>query len=136
MPKSNIIIPGIHAVREALGRGELKIVGLLIASDKRSLRIKDIISLAEARGIPVEIISRKKLDEVAGDIKHQGVIAFAERFEYANLDGIIESSLHDSKPALILVADHITDEGDRKSVGKECRLEFRRRSSDLRYRFF
>lgn len=112
MSKTKIVIPGIHAVREALEKGGLKIVGLLIASDSKSLRIKDIVSIAENRGIPVEGKPRRELDDVAGGVQHQGVVGLAERFEYADFSGITETALKDSKPALIVVADHITDEGN------------------------
>ena len=43
---------------------------------------------------------------------HQGFVALAETFSYTDLEDLIERSRHEPGYALLVVADHITDEGN------------------------
>ncbi|MFH1487413.1 MAG: 23S rRNA (guanosine(2251)-2'-O)-methyltransferase RlmB [Pseudomonadota bacterium] len=104
-------IPGIRATEEALKHG-ISIREIWLAVNRKGPRVEEISRIARERGIPV---SRKKglyLDQMLPGISHQGVAALAEPFAYTDLDRLIRISSTDSQPALIIAADHITDEGN------------------------
>jgi 23S rRNA (guanosine2251-2'-O)-methyltransferase len=110
------LIPGLHATREALRSGTIKISEIWIKEGRKDDRIEEIQRFAKIGGIPVLFKKGIQLDRLLPDVSHQGIIAFAQSFQYADLDQIIKTSLSDSGHALIVVADHITDEGNLGSL--------------------
>lgn len=95
------IIPGRQPVREALLAGrELR----LIAVDRRlSDSLAEILTQADTSGVPVRVTTRDELDALAGEVRHQGVVAVAPPFAYASLDTLAVGS------SLLVVLDGITD---------------------------
>ncbi len=106
------LIPGFHGVRDNLIRGKIKIEELWIAEGKKSGRIREILRIASERNIPIHYKKATHLSNLFPDIAHQGIVALAEGFSYSDLDHIINSSLQDQDQALLIAADHITDEGN------------------------
>ena len=105
------IIPGFHAVGEALRREIPQIHQIWASRERRGPRMEEILGLARDRGVPVLLKNARELDIVLPDIPHQGIIALAGRFAYFNLREIIRKSRNDAY-GMIIVADHITDEGN------------------------
>ena len=105
------IIPGFHAIREALGRGYPEIQEIWMRQGKRGPRRKEIFSLAGEKGIPVVHKSTQELDGLIPGTKNQGILALAEPFAYADLHEIIRLS-GKRRYGIVIVADHITDEGN------------------------
>jgi 23S rRNA (guanosine2251-2'-O)-methyltransferase len=99
-------------VRETLLKGQVKINAIWIAAGKRSARSKEILQIAEDRGIPVKIRKGALLDHYLPRIAHQGMVALAEKFTYLDFNALMEMSLDASEQSLLLAADHITDEGN------------------------
>ena len=110
------LIPGFQATREALQSGTIKISQIWLKEGRKDDRIEEIQRFAKIRGIPVLYKKGIQLDQLLPDVSHQGVIAFAQSFHYVDLDRIIQTSLMDSGHALIVAADHITDEGNLGSL--------------------
>jgi len=109
-------IPGFHGVRETLIRGQPRIKEIWIAEGKKPGRTEEILQLAKEKNIPIR---RKKAAEISAllpDIAHQGMVAFAEKFAYANLDHLIDISLLNKGQALVIATDHIMDEGNLGSL--------------------
>jgi 23S rRNA (guanosine2251-2'-O)-methyltransferase len=106
------IIPGYHAVREALLRGVPGAQSLWIVPGRRSERREEILSLAGQRGIPVVDVRASDLDRLAPGVAHQGVALCVEEFVYTPLEDVIDQPTADSDRRLILALDHITDEGN------------------------
>ena len=90
----------------------MRIDELWIAEGKRSDRAKEILRLAGQRGIPVKFKKGTVIDALMTDITHQGLVAMAREFSYADFSRIVDISLQDPGHALIIAADHITDEGN------------------------
>jgi len=99
-------------VREALRKGQIPITALWIAEGKRSARAKEILQIAEERGVPVQFKKGLVLDQFLPGIAHQGIVALAEEFVYLDFDTLVHRSLDAPEPALLVAADHITDEGN------------------------
>lgn len=66
----------------------------------------DIRRAAEAQGIPVENRDRARLDKLSDDVRHQGVVALADDYQFCELDEIIAHA--EGAPALVAL-DEVTD---------------------------
>jgi 23S rRNA (guanosine2251-2'-O)-methyltransferase len=71
----NHILCGFNAIQEALHMGTRKIETIWLAERKEGKRLREVMALAEARGIPVEIVPSSRLSEVVGTTAHQGIAA-------------------------------------------------------------
>ena len=104
-------IPGIQATGEALAHG-VGIHEIWITKDKKGSRIDEVLRVAGEKRIPVIVKKRPYLDQLFPGTNHQGIVALAEKFTYSDLDQLIHTSARDHHHALIVAADHITDEGN------------------------
>jgi 23S rRNA (guanosine2251-2'-O)-methyltransferase len=106
------MIPGLHGVRESLLDSRARIAELWISERKDSARIKEIIDMAEKKGVPVLYKNPYILDDVMPGTAHQGVVAIAMEYSYLELDELIDASSDATGYAILIAADHITDEGN------------------------
>lgn len=72
---SELLIFGLHAVMAALERDHSVIEQLWVDRGRRDERIRSVIAAAKSAQISIEYVTRRELDELAGDARHQGVIA-------------------------------------------------------------
>ncbi|MBN1831969.1 MAG: 23S rRNA (guanosine(2251)-2'-O)-methyltransferase RlmB [Deltaproteobacteria bacterium] len=93
-------------------KGHIGIDELWIAEGKRSARTREILHTAKERGIPTRFKPTPILDKYLPNTTHQGIVALTDGFSYVDLDTLADMSLKASEPALIVAADHITDEGN------------------------
>jgi 23S rRNA (guanosine2251-2'-O)-methyltransferase len=110
--KGSCLIPGFHAVKEALTQGQEMIDGIWIAEGKRSARIQEILSIAMKNRIPVSFKPVFELDHWLPETAHQGIVALTGEFHYTDLNQLIDHALSGPDYALLIAADHITDEGN------------------------
>lgn len=66
----------------------------------------DIVEAAEAQGIPLANRDRVELDRMSDGVRHQGVVALAEDYQFSDLDEIVARA--DGAPALVAL-DQVTD---------------------------
>ena len=66
----------------------------------------DICEAAEARSIPVANRDRAELDRLTDGVRHQGVVALADDYEFCELDEILAHA--EGAPALVAL-DQVTD---------------------------
>jgi len=104
------IVTGRNSVLEAL-RAKIPAGALYIATRiEVDDRVKEILSLATHRGIPVLEVMRPELDRLAGfDGVHQGVALKVPAYEYAHPDDLLEIAEKSGSPALVVALDGITD---------------------------
>ena len=105
---SKDIILGRNAVIEALKAGR-SINRLLIAEGSRDGSIQKLIALAKDKQIVIESLSRDRLDKIAGDQRHQGVIAYAAPVEYSTLEEILQLAESKNEQPFILLLDELED---------------------------
>ena len=110
--KTSYLIPGFHAVRETLIQGRVTIRELWIAEGKKSARTREILQMAGERGIPVSFKKTAELSHLMPGMAHQGIVALAEKFTYSDFKQVTDISMQEHNRALLIVADHITDEGN------------------------
>lgn len=90
----------------------IRVHELWVARGKLPGRIEQLIEIARERNIAVRFKEASELLRLFPNIAHQGVVALAEKFAYTGLDRIIEISRKGKGRALLIAADHITDEGN------------------------
>ncbi|MBO6179354.1 MAG: 23S rRNA (guanosine(2251)-2'-O)-methyltransferase RlmB, partial [Selenomonadaceae bacterium] len=102
------IIYGRNAVTEALksGRSFNKVV---VALGNLGSDIKNIVTLAKEKGVPIERAEMKRMDKITQGERHQGVIAYVSPVEYKTLEDILEIAKEKNEPPFILLLDDITD---------------------------
>ena len=93
-------------------QGRVGIREIWIATGKKPGRIRDILQIAKEHDIPISFKEASELSRLFPDVAHQGIVAVAEEFGYSDLNQIIEASLQEGGHAILIVADHITDEGN------------------------
>jgi len=105
------VIEGRNAVVEAL-RSAQALEAVLIAEGTRANPVVDEIrTRARAAGIPVREVARAELDRLSARGAHQGVIARAAAFRYAELDTVLHTTRQRDR-SLVVVLDHVTDPGN------------------------
>jgi 23S rRNA (guanosine2251-2'-O)-methyltransferase len=113
-PQENKVymIPGLHSVKEALLDKRTGIAELWVSEGKDSARVKEILDIADMKDVPVYYKKAYILDNILPGTTHQGIVAMALEYKYLELDELINASLKAPGYALLIVADHITDEGN------------------------
>ena len=103
------IIEGRNPVIETLKSGR-PINRILLARDiGRHSAIAEVLHISQARGIPVEYVTRRVIDESSTTSAHQGVIAYAAVKEYVALENLLIISRERNEPPLYCILDGIED---------------------------
>lgn len=93
---------GINSVREAIGLRPIEYV--VIAEGHRSIRVEELIHACRAQGLPVRFAPRQALDRMAGDDRHQNVVAICSAKAYDTLEDVTSSA-----PAMVVALDGVED---------------------------
>jgi len=104
------MVTGRNSVLEAL-RARIPVTTLYMASRiEFDDRVKEILSIANGRGIPVLEVMRPELDRLAGfDSVHQGVALKVPPYEYAHPMELLDKVISSGKVPLLVALDGITD---------------------------
>jgi 23S rRNA (guanosine2251-2'-O)-methyltransferase len=101
------VLYGFHAVTEALQSPSRVIERLWLAkSDGRSFLLT---RLAKERHIPYSVESRDRLDRLAGDRHHQGVVASVAAKQFLDGEELLDEVEQGATPSLLVVLDQIQD---------------------------
>lgn len=101
-------VEGRNPVIELLKDGK-DIEDLYLQKGLRGDKIKQIINLAEERGIEIVYLTKYKLDQKAVTESHQGVIALTSDIQTYGLKNTINYLSNLEKNPLVLILDHIQD---------------------------
>ena len=103
-------IEGRRAVEEALRAGYPVKRALVAKGLEKDADIMRLVERLQAAGVAVNWVPRARLDELSSHGAHQGIVLEAEPFHYADLSDVIRAA--GTGPALVVVLDHVTDEGN------------------------
>jgi len=103
------IIEGKNPVIELLKAGHPISKIVLADSIKPGDAVTEILSLARAKGIPVERVPRHIIDKQSITAANQGVIAYAAVKEYVSLNDLLAVSAEKNEPPLYVILDGIED---------------------------
>ncbi len=102
------IIFGFHAVLGRLRQNPQGIREICIDKDRVDARMKDLLALAQEKNIRVMQLERERLDGMAAQGRHQGVVARVEDtpMPYMDIHDVLESL---TEPAFLLILDGVED---------------------------
>lgn len=104
---SDDLVFGLHSVGSALANETVSEVWVL--AQRHDQRLEGVIKQARKLGVDVHPADRKRLDELAGSSKHQGVVARLKRATLPverDLDSVVAAAGDD---LLLLVLDGVQD---------------------------
>ena len=103
-------VTGRNSVLEAL-RARIPATAFYIAQRvEMDDRVKEMLSIATQRGIPVLEVTRPELDRMAGfDGVHQGVALKVPPYEYAHPQDLLEEIIAKGSTPLLVALDGVTD---------------------------
>ncbi|WP_226531548.1 23S rRNA (guanosine(2251)-2'-O)-methyltransferase RlmB [Microbacterium paraoxydans] len=103
-------VTGRNSVLEAL-RAKIPATAFYIAQRvEMDDRVKEMLSIATHRGIPVMEVTRQELDRMAGfDGVHQGVAIKVPPYEYAHPQDLLETVIDKGEVPLFVALDGVTD---------------------------
>ena len=105
LPRENLLA-GRNPIREALKSGR-DIERLLVARGDLSGSAREIVAMARERHIVVQRVDRARLDELSPT--HQGMIAFASAFRYAQVEDMCALARARGEDVLLVILDGVTD---------------------------
>lgn len=101
-------IEGRNTVLEAFRAGKT-IDKLFILDGSQDGPIKSILREAKKADTIFTFVKKERLDQMSENGKHQGVIAFAAAYEYAEVEDILNIAKEKGEPPFILLLDGIED---------------------------
>lgn len=108
MAESSEIIIGRNSVAEALKSGR-SINKLFVAKGQRQGSVKTLIGEARELGLVVQEVDSAKLDELAGNSRHQGIVAMVAPITYVEVEDILAAAAAQNEPPFIVILDELED---------------------------
>ena len=111
MSKSQYIT-GLRAVEQILASESTDIRRIYAEYQTANPRVEAIIKVARQNNIEIQPANRARLMQISGESRHQGVVAEVRRttlMDEASLRTMVEESLEEGRPILLLVLDGVQD---------------------------
>jgi len=99
---------GVHSVESLLELEPERVLTLFTLKGRDDQRLKNVLALADPFGISVQQASRDKLEKLAGQPFHQGVVAAVRPHPTLN-EQDLDDLLKKNPQALLLALDQVTD---------------------------
>lgn len=101
-------IEGRNAVTEAFRSGKT-IDKLFVLDGCRDGAVNTIIREAKKQDTFIQYVKKERLDQMSETGKHQGVIAYAAAYEYAQVEDILKAAEEKGEDPFIFILDGIED---------------------------
>lgn len=108
MRYEELTIEGRNAVIEAFRAGK-PIDKLFVLDGCQDGPVLSITREAKKHDTIINYVARERLDQISETGKHQGVIAFAAAYEYAQVEDILALAEEKGEPPFIFLLDNIED---------------------------
>ena len=108
MRYEELVIEGRNPVLEAF-RAEKTIDKLFILDGSQDGPVKSILREAKKTDCIIQFVPKERLDQMSESKKHQGVIALAAAYEYAQVDEILELAKKKGEAPFLILLDNIED---------------------------
>ncbi|MHA0857661.1 23S rRNA (guanosine(2251)-2'-O)-methyltransferase RlmB [Paenibacillus sp. CMAA1364] len=102
------MIAGKHSVTEALKSGR-SINKIWISENAQKHLTLPIVAEAKKRGVVIQQVDKRKLDQLVPDVQHQGVVAQVAPYEYAEVEDILLHAQQKGEVPFLLLLDEIED---------------------------
>ena len=112
-------IYGKNAIIEALEASNREFNRILISNNSRAdEKLEKIKNLAKAKGIVFQFVSKEKLNQIAQEARHQGVIAQLAPINYVDLDDFIDE--HADGLTSVVILDGVEDSHNLGAIIRSC----------------
>ena len=101
-------IEGRNAVLEAFRSGKT-IDKLFVLDGCKDGSVQTILREAKKHDTIVNFVAKERLDQLSETKKHQGVIAMAAAYAYAEVEDILENARKKGEPPFVILLDNIED---------------------------
>lgn len=101
-------IAGKHSLMEALRAGRT-INKIWIAEGAQKHLTQPIIAEAKTQGIVVQFVDKRKLDTMVPGVQHQGVVAQAAPYAYAEVEDLLGKAAERGEAPFLLILDELED---------------------------
>ena len=108
MRYEELTIEGRNAVMEAFRSGKT-IDKLFVLKNCQDGPVNGILREARKHDVIVSFVAKERLDQMSKTGKHQGVIASAAAYEYAEVEDILNLAREKGEPPFIFLLDNIED---------------------------
>ena len=108
MRYEELTIEGRNAVMEAFRSGKT-IDKLFVLKNCHDGPVNSILREARKHDVIVSFVAKERLDQMSKTGKHQGVIASAAAYEYAEVEDILNLAREKGEPPFIFLLDNIED---------------------------
>jgi 23S rRNA (guanosine2251-2'-O)-methyltransferase len=106
--QDNEIIAGRNAVLEAL-KGTRALQRLYVQEGAHGGSLGELLSLAKAKGVPVETLKPERLNRLVPGVRHQGVAALAAPVAFQSLDDVFARAETKGEEPFLLLLDELQD---------------------------
>ena len=106
--ETSLVIYGRNAVLEAF-RSDRTIDRLYVQEGVADGTLQSILRAAKKTDTIISFVSKDRLNKYAEGDKHQGVVAMAAAYDYAEVDDILNAASKKGEPPFIIVLDDIED---------------------------
>jgi len=100
------VLAGPRAVLEALRGRDARSVAVVWVDRRNDRALREVLDAAKRARVPVEERARTELDELAGEARHQGVVAIGGEYAYAALEDLAAAT---GPGDVLLAVDQVTD---------------------------
>lgn len=108
MGYTEFTIEGRNAVIEAFRAGK-PIDKIFILDGCQDGPVSTIKREAKKKDVLIKYVTKERLDQISETGKHQGVIAYAAAYEYAELEDIFDRAKEKGEDPFVIVLDNIED---------------------------
>ena len=112
-------IYGKNSIIEALESGEREFNKILISNSARNdEKIKKIKKLAQNNGVVFQFVNKEKLNQIAPECNHQGILALIAPINYLPLDNFLETN--SDKKQTVVILDGVEDSHNLGAIIRSC----------------
>lgn len=102
------LIGGKHSVMEALRSGR-SVNKIWVAENAQKHLVAPILAEAKNAGVIVQSVDKRKLDQMAGDLSHQGIVAQVAPYDYVEVEELLARAHAKGEAPFLLILDEIED---------------------------
>lgn len=104
----SLVIEGRNAVLEAFRSGK-PVDKLFVLDGCQDGPVRTIIREAKKCDVILHFVGKERLNQISATGKHQGVIAFAAAYEYAQVEDMLELARSKGEDPFLILLDNIED---------------------------
>lgn len=102
------MINGKNPVLEALRAGR-EINKIWIAEGVKKTGVNELLDMARERGVLVQFVPKKKVEQLATNENHQGIVAAVAAYDYAELEDLFTAAEKKQQDPFFIILDELED---------------------------